>query len=81
LGPNDQRPIVAKWEYVGWIEEIFEFNYMIINNVVFFSNWVKVNYIGNNAMVKRYEYGFTLMNFNSFIAISDQSFVFSIHVE
>ncbi len=79
--PNDQRPIVAKWEYVGRIEEIFEFNYMVINNVVFFNNWVKANYIGNNAMVKKDEYGFILVNFNSFIPISNQSFAFSIHVE
>ncbi len=81
LGPNDQQPIVAKWEYVGWIEKIFEFNYMVINNVVFFSNWVKENYIGNNAMVKRDEYGFAHVKFNSFIPIFDQSFAFSIHVE
>jgi hypothetical protein len=78
---NDQQPISAKWEYVGWIEEIFEFNYKVINNLVFFCNWVKANYIGNNAMVKRDEYGFTLVNFSSFTPISDQSFVFSIHVE
>ncbi len=73
-------PLLQKWEYVGWIEKIFEFNYMVINNVVF-SNWVKANYIGNNAMVKRDEYGFALVKFNSFIPISDQSFAFPIHVE
>jgi hypothetical protein len=81
VGPIDQRPTVAKWEYVDWIEKIFEFNHMVINNVVVFSNWVKANYIGNNAMVKRDEYGFAVVKFNSFIPISDQSFAFSIHVE
>jgi hypothetical protein len=48
---------------------------------VFFSNWVKANYIGSSAIIKRDEYGFTLVNFNSLIPIFDQSFVFPIHVE
>jgi hypothetical protein len=80
-GPNDQQPIVIKLEYVGWIEDILELNYGVLNIVVFFRNWVKANYIGNSAIIKRDEYGITLMNFNSLIPISNQSFAFPIHVE
>jgi hypothetical protein len=34
LGPNDQRPILAKLEYVGQVEEILELNYGVFNIVV-----------------------------------------------
>ncbi len=27
LGPNNENPILAKLEYVGWVEEILELNY------------------------------------------------------
>jgi hypothetical protein len=81
LGPNEQQPVVAKLEYVGRIEEILELNYGVLNTIVFFCNWVKANYIGSNATIKRDEYGFTFVNFNSLIPISNQSFAFPIHVE
>lgn len=55
--PNDRRPMVAKLEYVGWVEEILELNYGILNFVVLLCNWVKANYVGSSAMVKRDEYG------------------------
>jgi hypothetical protein len=42
---------------------------------------VKANYTRSNATIKRNEYNFTLVNFNSLIPICDQSFVFPIHVE
>jgi len=48
---------------------------------VFFCNWVKANYIGNNATIKKDEYGFTFVNFTSLIPISNQSITFPIHVE
>ncbi len=54
---------------------------MELNTILFVCNWVKANYIGSNATVKRDEYGFTFVNFNSPIPISNQSFVFPIHVE
>ncbi len=78
---NDQRPILAKLDYVGWVEEILEFNYGVFNIIMGLCNWVKANYIGNSAIVKRDEYDFTLVNSNSLIPISDQSFIFPIHVE
>jgi hypothetical protein len=30
LGPNDQRPVIAKLEYVGWVEEILELTIMVV---------------------------------------------------
>jgi hypothetical protein len=44
-------------------------------------NWVKAGYVGSSAMLKRDEYGFTLVNFGSLIPISDQSFAFPLHVD
>lgn len=38
LGSNDQRPIIAKLEYVGWVEEILELNYGVLNIVVLLCN-------------------------------------------
>jgi hypothetical protein len=81
LGPNDQKPILAKLEYVGWVEEILELNYGVLNTMVLLCNWVKTNYNGNRTTIKKYEYGFTLVDFTSLIPISNQFFAFTIHVE
>jgi hypothetical protein len=51
LGPNDRRPIIAKLEYVGWVEEILELNYGVLKIVVLLCNWVKANYNGSNATI------------------------------
>ncbi len=69
--PNDQRPILAKLEYVGWIEEILKFNYGVFDTIMDFNNGVKANYIGSNAIVKKDEYDFTSVNFNSLTPIFD----------
>jgi hypothetical protein len=81
LGPNYHRLMVAKLEYVGWVEEILELRYMVLNLVVLLCNWMKDNYIGNNAMVKRDEYGFIVVNFGFLILISNQSFAFPLYVD
>ncbi len=39
--PNDKNLVLAKLEYMGWVEKISKQNYGII--VVLFCNWVKVN--------------------------------------
>jgi hypothetical protein len=80
-GPNDQRSVVANLKYVGWVKEILELNYGVLNTMVLLCNWVKANYNENNAIVKRNEYGFTLVNFGSLIPISNWSFAFPLHVE
>jgi hypothetical protein len=37
-GPNDLRPVVANLEYVGWVKEILELNYGVLNIVVLLCN-------------------------------------------
>ncbi len=50
--PNDQRLIITKLEYVGWVEKILELNYGVLNIVILLCNWVKINYSGSSAVVK-----------------------------
>jgi hypothetical protein len=69
-GPNKHRSMVAKLEYVEWIEEILKLNYKVLN-LILLCNWVKTNCIESNATIKIYEYGFTLVNFWSLIPIYD----------
>jgi hypothetical protein len=49
--------------------------------MVLLCNWVKANYNGSSATIKRDKYGFTLVNFTSFILILDQSFALLINME
>jgi hypothetical protein len=43
LGPNDQKLVFAKLEYVGQVEGILEQNYGVLNIVVLLCNWVKIH--------------------------------------
>jgi hypothetical protein len=72
---------MASLEYVGWIEEIFKLDYGRFQTVIFFCNWVVVNYEGSSTIVRRDEYGFTLVNFECLILLFVQSFMFPMHVE
>jgi hypothetical protein len=55
---NDHNIILAK--YVG---QVLELNYGVFNKIVLLCNWVKANYTGSSATIKRNEYGFTLVDF------------------
>jgi hypothetical protein len=68
-------------EYVGWIEEILELDFGGFQTVILFYNWVVANYEGSNAMVKHYEYGFILVNFEHLIPLLAQSFAFPMHIQ
>jgi hypothetical protein len=72
---------VALIEYVGWIEEILELDYWRFQTIVLLCNWMVANYKGSTTIVKRDEYGFTLMNFERLIPLSTHSFVFPMHSE
>ncbi len=50
--PNDQKLVLAKLEYVGWVEEISKLNHRVLNIVVLLCNWVKAKYVGSNATMK-----------------------------
>ncbi|CAK9867534.1 unnamed protein product [Sphagnum jensenii] len=49
--------------------------------MVLLCDWVKTIYNGSKTTIKRDEYDFTLVDFTSFIPISNQIFAFTIHVE
>jgi hypothetical protein len=70
--------MLAKLEYISWVEKSLELNYRVLKIVVLLCNWVKLNYSGNSATMKRNKYGFTLVNFASLIPILNQSFCFPI---
>jgi hypothetical protein len=54
--------VLAKLEYIRWVEKSLELNYGVLKIVVLLCNWVKVNYSGNSATMKRDKYGFILVN-------------------
>ncbi len=78
---NDQNPIMALIENVGWIEEILELDYWRFQTIVLLCNWMVANYKGSTTIVRRDEYGFTLMNFECLIPFLAHSFVFPMHFE
>jgi len=80
-GRGDQNPIDATLEYVGQLLEIVELNYGRHCIVVFICEWVKANYSGRNATVKKDEWGFTMANFNSLVPFGYESFAFPIHCD
>jgi hypothetical protein len=81
--------IKAKWhktyrcklKVCGVGGKIFELDYGVLKIIVLLCNWVKTNYNGSSATIKRDEYDFTVVNFSSLFPISDASFVCLLHVE
>jgi hypothetical protein len=51
--PPDANQVNADVEYVGHIEEILELNYRHHCLVVLFCDFVKANYMGENATMKK----------------------------
>jgi len=76
---NDQ--LLQNWSIWDGLKKILELNYVVLNIVVLLCNGVKTNYGGNSATMKQDEYNSILVNFNFLIRISDQSFVFPLHVD
>ena len=52
-GMRDGNQIDADIEYVGHVEEILELNYRQHSLVVLVCDFVKANYIGENATIKK----------------------------
>ena len=71
----------ATLKYIGQIQEILELNYGRHCIVVLVYEWVKINYRGRNAIVKKDEWGFTLANFNCLLPFGTESFAFPIHCD
>lgn len=81
-GTRDGNQVNADVEYVGHIEEILELNYRRHCLVVLVCDFVKANYIGENATVKKDKWGFTLANYDRrFGRVCRDSFSFPRHCE
>lgn len=80
-GSRDQNPIDATLEYIGQIVEILELDYGRHCTIVLVCEWVKANYRGRNATVKKDEWRFTLANFNSLLPFGNESFAFPINCD
>ena len=81
LGRRDQHVVNADLEYIGQIVEILELNYGRHCTVILVCDWVKANYRGRNATVKKDEWGFTLANFRSVVPFGYESLAFPIHCQ
>jgi hypothetical protein len=80
-GRRDLNVVDANLEYIGQILEIVELNYGRHCTVLLVCDWVKANYRGRNATVKKDEWGFTLANFNTMVPFGYESFAFPIHCD
>lgn len=81
-GTRDVNPVNADVEYVRHIEEILELNYRRHYVVVLVCDFVKANYVGENATIKRDKWGFTLANYDRrYGTICRDSFAFPRHCE
>jgi len=81
LSVNDKNHVNVDVEYVEYVEEILELNYGTTCVIVLLCHWMRANYRGAGATMKRDEYGFTLVNFNHMLPISEDSFAFPIHIQ
>ena len=81
-GMRDNNQVQADVEYVGHIEEILELNYRRHCLVVLVCDFVKSNYSGDTATIKKDRWGFTLANYRRrYGSICRDSFAFPIHCE
>jgi len=80
-GRRDLNLVDANLEYIGQIMEIVELDYVRHCTVVLVCEWVKANYRGRNATVKKDEWGFTMANFNQLVPYGYESFAFPYHCE
>ena len=78
---RDRNPVMAEVEYVGQIHEIVELNYGGLCVIVLLCSWIKANYRGSNATMKKDKWGFNLVNFSRPLPFELESFAFPMHVE
>lgn len=80
-GRRDENMVDASLEYIGQILEIVELNYGRHCTVLLVCDWVKANYRGRTATVKKDEWGFTIANFNTLVPYGYESFAFPVHCD
>ena len=78
-GRRDQNVVNEDLEYIGQIQEIVELNYGKHYTVLLICDWVKANYRGRHATVKKDEWGFTMANFGALVPFGYESLAFPIH--
>jgi len=79
-GIRDVNQVHADVEYIGHIEEILELNYKRHYIVVLVCDFVKANYMGKNATIRKDKWGFTLAKYDKRPGvISKDSFAFPKH--
>ena len=62
-GSRDTHLVMADVEYIGQLQEIAEVNYGGLCVIVLLCKWIKANYRGHNATMKKDRWGFNLANF------------------
>lgn len=80
-GRHNENLVEANLEYIGQILEIVELNYGRHCTVLLVCEWVKANYRGRSATVRKDEWGFTLANFNNMVPFGYESFSFPVHCD
>ena len=80
-GRLDRNIVNEDLQYIGEIQKIVELDYGRHCVVLLVCDWVKANYRGRNATVKKDEWGFTMANFRSRVAFGYESFAFPIHCQ
>jgi len=78
---GDTNPVSADIEYVGHVEEIVELDYGGLCVVLLICSWVRANYHGNIALVKKDKWGFSIANFQRMIPLGPDSFAFPMNVD
>jgi hypothetical protein len=78
---QDRNFVMASLEYVGNVDEILELDYGTVYVIVLVYTWVKANYRGPFATIKKDRWGFNVANFESLIQLGYESFAFPISME
>jgi hypothetical protein len=78
---SDRNMRTANLEYIGWVDEIIGVDYGKFELLVLYCTWVQTNRTGARAIMKRDEYGFTLIKFYRRIPYSADLFAFPLQVQ
>jgi len=81
FGRQDQNIVNEEFECIGQIQEIVELNYGKHCIVLLICDWIKANFRGRNATMKKDEWGFIMANFRLLVPFGYESFVFPIHCQ
>ena len=81
VGLHDRNSVMAALEFVRDLKEIVELDYGTFRQTVLIGLWVKANYWGEAATVKRDKWGFTIANFNRMVDFEPDAFVSPLQVQ